>query len=132
MDSDIQALELPAFEMDCREWFVAAPQLTEATGEFEGAPVVAVLSTASMSDTALASGRAVFRLGLVDDIDHLGAEDSAMPELVDVDFAAGSARYVIAAPGRALALVAEFDAEGADVELMSRFERLMTSFRWAS
>lgn len=132
MDSDIQALELPAFEMDCRDWLVAAPFEPDTAEDSDGAPVVAVLSTASISEESLVSGRAVFRLGLVDELDRAVNDDPAAPELVDVDFAAGSVRYLVAAPGSVLALVAEFHAEAADVELMGRFEKLMTSFRWAS
>jgi len=131
MDSNIAALELPAFEMDCRDWLVD-PVPSGELDEGDDAPVVAALSTATMTASALSSGKVVFRLGLVDEFDGVLSEKSETPELVDVDFAEGSVRYLITAPHGALALVADFRAEGGDVELMSRFERLMTSFRWAS
>lgn len=132
MDSNIQALELPAFEMDCRDWLVSAPEQAEELDESGEAPVVALLSTATISDTTLSSGRAVFRLALVDEFDAAVNEPSEAPELLDADLDAGSLRYVINAPSSSLALVADFQAEGADLELMGRFERLMSSFRWAS
>jgi hypothetical protein len=60
-------------------------------------------------------------------------DDSPAAELIDVDFSVGSARYVVPAPDGQLALLAEFSAgQSCDGELMRRFERLMTSFRWAS
>jgi len=134
MDSDLRSLELPAFELDCSDWLVATPQGGLAP-EHDGEPVIAVLSTAVITETELAPGRAVLRVYLFDDVDELvvGPHSAQSPELFDIDFAKGQARYVVPAPGGALALVADFDSGAVgDAELMSRFERLMTSFRWAS
>lgn len=62
-------LNLPAFGLDCREWLVA----TEAEGlvveQTDGAPIVAVLSTAIVVGSELVSARAVLTLALLDDDD---------------------------------------------------------------
>jgi hypothetical protein len=60
-------LNLPTFGLDCREWLVA----TEADGlvldDNDGAPVVAVLSTAVVVGAQLRSARAVLSLALLND-----------------------------------------------------------------
>jgi len=62
-------LNLPAFGLDCREWLVA----TEAEGlldeQPDGAPVVAVLSTAVIVGNELVSARAVLSLALLENDD---------------------------------------------------------------
>jgi hypothetical protein len=135
MDSDLQALELPAFELDCRDWLVATPEDGSVPEEIGGAPVVAVLSTVVIGVNDLEPGSAVLSVGLLDepiDAVRIGA-DSPVAELIDLDFALGSARYVVPAPDGQLALLAEFSGgDGCGDELVRRFQRLMTSFRWAS
>ena len=135
MDSDLQALELPAFELDCRDWLVATPEDGSVPEEIGGAPVVAVLSTVVIGANDLEPGSAVLSVGLLDepiDAVRIGA-DSPVAELIDVDLSLGSARYVVPAPDGQLALLAEFSAgDGCGDELFHRFRRLMTSFRWAS
>jgi hypothetical protein len=135
MDSDLQSLELPAFELDCRDWLVATPGDGSVPEEIGGAPVVAVLSTVVISAADLESGSAVLSIGLLDEpVEAVRiADGSPVAELIDVDFSSGSARYVVPAPDGRLALLAELSAgERCGDELMLRFERLMTSFRWAS
>jgi hypothetical protein len=135
MDSDLQALELPAFELDCRDWLVATPEDGSVPEEIGGAPVVAVLSTVVIGVNDLEPGSAVLSVGLLDEPIYavrIGA-DSPVAELIDLDFTLGSARYVVPAPDGQLALLAEFSAgDGCGDELVHRFQRLMASFRWAS
>ena len=50
MESELHALELPAFELDCRDWLIATPQDGSVPEEIGGTPVVAVLSTAVIGD----------------------------------------------------------------------------------
>lgn len=135
MDSELQALELPAFELDCRDWLVATPQDGSVPEEIGGAPVVAVLSTVVIGASDLEPASAVLSVGLLDEpVDAVRlSESSPVAELIDVDFSAGQVRYVVPAPDSQLALLAEFTGgEHCDGELMQRFQRLMTSFRWAS
>ena len=132
MDSELHALELPAFELDCREWLVATPDDGSVPEEVAGAPVVAVLSTAVVRLSQLAPASAVLSIGLLDEpVESVppGA-DTPVAELMDV--AAGSARYVVPAPDGRLALLAEFTAGSDCAELLHRFQQLMASFRWAN
>ena len=48
----MQDLVLPSFEMDCRDWLVATPDGTGIPEEVDGAPLLAVLSTAVIDDPA--------------------------------------------------------------------------------
>jgi hypothetical protein len=134
MDSDLHALELPAFELDCRDWLIATPDDGAVPDEIGGAPVVAVLSTAIIGSNDLLSASAVLSVGLLDEpVDAVQLdEDSPVAELLDLDLAGGSARYVVPAPDGQLALLAEFTARGDSEQLMRRFDDLMASFRWAS
>jgi hypothetical protein len=135
MDGDLQALELPAFELDCRDWLIATPEDGTIPDEIGGAPVVAVLSTVVIGANELEPGSAVLSVGLLDEpVDAVRiTDDSPVAELIDVDFYLGSARYVVPAPDGRLALLAEFSAvDGCRDELVRRFRQLMTSFRWAS
>jgi hypothetical protein len=134
MDSHLHALELPAFELDCRDWLVATPDDGSVPEEVAGAPVVAVLSTALIDSSELSPASAVLSIGLLDEpVDSVRLDaDSPVAELIDVDVSAGSARYVVPAPGGQLALLAEFSSGSNCVELLQRFEQLMASFRWAN
>ncbi|HST50312.1 hypothetical protein [Jatrophihabitans sp.] len=134
MDSDLHALELPPFELDCRDWLVATPDDGTVPEEVGGAPVVAVLSTAVITMAGLTPASAVLSIGLLDEpVDSVPlSADSPVAELLDLDACAGSARYVVPAPGGHLALLAEFSGGSSCAELLQRFEKLMTSFRWAS
>jgi len=133
MDSDLHALELPAFEMDCRDWLIATPEDGSVPEEVAGAPVVAVLSTAVIGSSFLTPASAVLSIGLLDEpVDSVRLDaGSPVAELIDVDVAAGSARYVVPAPDGKLALLAEFTGVRDCMELLERFEQLMASFRWA-
>jgi hypothetical protein len=139
MDSELHALELPAFELDCRDWLIATPEDGSVPEELGGAPVVAVLSTAVIGAEDILPASAVLSIGLLDepvDCARLGAESPAA-ELIDFDAAEGSVRYVVPAPDGKLALLAEFSAAGfssagASRDLLTRFDQLMASFRWAS
>ncbi len=134
MDSDLHALELPAFELDCRDWLIATPDDGSVPEEVAGAPVVAVLSTAVIGASDLMPASAVLSIGLLDEpVDSVKLDaDSPVAELIDVDVAAGSARYVVPAPDGQLALLAEFTGGRDCAELLRRFEQLMASFRWAN
>jgi hypothetical protein len=135
MENDLQAMELPAFELDCRDWLVATPDDGSVPDEVGGAPVVAVLSTVVIGTDDLQSASAVLSVGLMDEpVEAIRVDaDSPAAQLIDVDFTVGSARYVVPAPHGQLALLAEFStASGECEELLERFDRLMTSFRWAS
>lgn len=131
MDSDLHALELPAFELDCREWLVATPDDGSVPEEVAGAPVVAVLSTAVVRSTRLAPASAVLSIGLLDEPVETERPDADSPVAELMDVAAGSARYVVPAPDGRLALLAEFTAGSDCDELLHRFQQLMASFRWA-
>lgn len=143
---------LPAFEMDCRDWLVATPDEAGLPEELDGAPLLAVLSTAVVDDADLQSVSAVITVGLLDDDAPLAVplgEDCVAAEVVDQldgdeddDVAV---RYIVPAPDGQLALLAEFSvrtganvpATGrgrvpADPELSRRIEALMSSFRWAA
>ncbi len=134
MDSDLHALELPPFELDCRDWLVATPDDGTVPEEVGGAPVVAVLSTAVITMAGLTPASAVLSIGLLDEpIDSIRlSADSPVAELIDQDASLGSARYVVPAPGGRLALLAELSGGGSCAELLQRFEKLMTSFRWTN
>jgi hypothetical protein len=134
MDSDLHALELPAFELDCRDWLVATPDDGTVPEEVGGAPVVAVLSTAVITMAGLSPASAVLSIGLLDEpVESVRLDaDSPVAELIDSDVVTGSARYVVPAPGGQLALLAEFSGDNNCTELLQRFEKLMTSFRWAN
>ena len=135
MDSELQSIQLPAFELDCRDWLVATPDDGSVPEEIGGAPVVAVLSTVVIGEDDFEPASAVLSIGLLDGPLDAIQLDSASPvaELLDADFVSGSARYVVPAPDSQLALLAEFSSgPRGDRELMERFQRLMTSFRWAS
>jgi hypothetical protein len=135
MDSELQSIQLPAFELDCRDWLVATPEDGSVPEEIGGAPVVAVLSTVVIGRNDFEPASAILSIGLLDEPLDAVQLDASSPvaELIDVDFSTGSARYVVPAPDSQLALLAEFSSgERCDQELMERFQRLMTSFRWAS
>jgi hypothetical protein len=134
MDSELHALELPAFELDCRDWLVATPDDGSVPEEVGGAPVVAVLSTAVINMRDLTPASAVLSIGLLDEpVESVRLDaNSPVAELIDMDVAAGSARYVVPAPDGQLALLAEFTGGSDCVELLERFEQLMASFRWAN
>lgn len=153
-------LNLPAFGLDCREWLVA----TEAEGlvaeQTDGAPIVAVLSTAVVIGNELVSARAVLSLALLDDEDHHGlapqddnydhhdlrheadgvvrgdiSHDAGTQGIcvLDAQWSEGYARFAVPAPGGELAVVAEFSsAPDPSPELIDRFYDLVTSFRWAA
>ncbi len=131
----MDTMELPAFELDCRDWLVATPEDGSVPEEIGGAPVVAILSTVVIGASDFEPASAVLSIGLLDEpVDAIRLDASSpVAELIDVDFSVGSARYVMQAPDSQLALLAEFSAgQSGDAELMLRFQRLMTSFRWAS
>jgi len=135
MDSDLQELELPAFELDCREWLVASPLDGSIPDEIGGVPVVAMLSTAVIGVAEIEVATAILSVGLLDepvDAVRLG-ETSPAAELLGSDSQGSSACYVVPAPRGRIALLAELTAgPSCDLELTRRFERLMTSFRWAA
>lgn len=133
--NDVDDLELPPFELDCRDWLVATPADGTVPDEIAGAPVVAVLSTAVINALDLESASAVLSVGLIDEpLESVPLDDdSPVAELIEPDAATDSVRYVVPAPDSPLALLAEFNTPGrCGEEMRSRMRALMMSFRWAS
>lgn len=132
----MQDLVLPSFEMDCRDWLVATPDTTGIPEEVDGAPLLAVLSTAVIDAAGLRPASGVLTVGLMDDdvqaIRTLD-EDSPAAEIVDEFSDTDVLRFVLPAPSGPLALLAEFTLpDGPDREVVDRVESLMRSFRWAA
>lgn len=135
-------LSLPAFALDCRDWLVADGGDEVLPEDIGGVPVLAVLSTALVVDDTLHSASAVLSLGLMeDDFDVFTLEPgiadsrSGVPDIhvLDTDWAAGHARFVLPAPDGELAVIAEFSSAPAPVpDLVERFRDLVSSFRWAA
>jgi hypothetical protein len=128
-------LVLPAFEMDCRDWLVVSPTEAGLPDDVGGAPLLAVLSTLVIEDD-ICEATGALTVGLIDDDEDLDvrqvAPGAAAHELLDIESAPGTRRYVMPAPGgQHLALLAEFVmGSDADDELGRRVEALMTSFKW--
>lgn len=132
-------LVLPAFEMDCRDWLVATPADAGLPDEVAGAPLLAVLSTVVLDDASFVPASGVITVGLLEE-DDLPPSRPVGPGLVAAELmdgeeaehaGAASARYLLPAPGRNLALLAEFTfSEGVTPAAMRRVESLMASFRW--
>jgi hypothetical protein len=128
-------LVLPAFEMDCRDWFVLTASDAGMSEEVDGAPVLAVLSTVVVEDD-LCEASGALSVGLIDDDEELETREVApgapVHQLLDIDSAPGTQRFVMPAPnGQPLALLAEFVmAPDRGAELPRRVKRLMCSFRW--
>jgi hypothetical protein len=126
---------LPAFEMDCRDWIVVGPDEAGLPEDLAGAPVLAVLSSVIIGDGDILETSGVLTVGLLDgaQADDLGARPVApgavAHELSPLEPAADAIRYVMPAPNRQLAVLAEF-APTAELELQERIEHLMVSFRW--
>lgn len=128
-------LVLPSFAMDCRDWLVITPTQAGLPDEVAGAPLLAVLSTAVLGAHTFRSASAVLTVALLDsDIATRPVAGSAVAaELIDVDDASDTLRYVLPTPDGQLALVAEFTTpDGADPDVVDRIEALMASFRWAA
>ncbi len=126
-------LVLPSFEMDCRDWLVATPDGSGIPEEVDGAPVLAVLSTAVIDEAGLRPASGVLTVGLMDDdITAVSLhEGSPAAEIIDLD--GDYLRFVLRAPTGPLALLAEFSLpDGPDPEVVDRVETLMRSFRWAA
>ncbi|MFL6163409.1 MAG: hypothetical protein ACJ74U_14420 [Jatrophihabitantaceae bacterium] len=134
MESELHALELPAFELDCRDWLIATPGDGSVPEEIGGTPVVAVLSTAVIGEDDIVPASAILSVGLLDEPVDCAQLDANSPvaELIDFDESIGAARYVVPAPDGKLALLAEFSAGCECQDLLARFDQLMASFRWAS
>ena len=131
----MQDLVLPSFEMDCRDWLVATPDGTGIPEELDGAPLLAVLSTAVIDADGLRPASGVLTVGLMDDDVHAVRtfDDSPAAEIVDEWSDADVLRFVLPAPTGPLALLAEFTLpQGHDREVIDRVETLMRSFRWAA
>lgn len=132
MQSDIV---VPAFEMDCRYWCVSAVDDIAVGEQFGGAPVLAVLGTAIITETEMFGVSAVLMLGLLDDDVPPALQvrpNSVAAELLDLDADASTVRYLLPCPGGQLALVAEFDlSEDVHGVLRARVEDLMASFQWS-
>lgn len=127
-------LVLPAFEMDCRDWMVLSPADAGMPDDVDGAPLLAVLSTLVVEDD-IREATGALTVGIIEDEDELAtrqvAPGAAAHELLDLEPAPNTRRYVIPAPNHRLALLAEFVIEpDAETELDRRVEKLMTSFRW--
>lgn len=132
----MQDLVLPSFEMDCRDWLVATPDSTGIPEEVDGAPLLAVLSTAFIDEAGLRPASGVLTVGLMDDdVQAIRTLDDDCPaaEIIGEDGEADVLRFVLPAPTGPLALLAQFTLpEGHDPEVIDRVESLMRSFRWAA
>jgi len=127
-------LVLPAFEMDCREWIVVSPDEAGLPDDFDGAPVLAALSSIVIGDAELSEASGVLTVGLLDEpASELPTREvapgSVAHELIDDAYGPGAVRYVMPAPGQRLAVLAEF-VPTPEPELRRRIEELMASFRW--
>ena len=127
-------LVLPAFEMDCRDWIVVSPDEVGLPEDVEGAPVLAALSTILVDGGELLETSAVLTVGLFDGVSEqlptrLVAPGAVAQEVLLDDVVADATHYVMPAPGRRLAVLAEF-APAPHPELQERIEQLMVSFRW--
>jgi len=127
-------LVLPAFEMDCRDWLVVTPSAAGLPDEVAGAPLLAVLSTAVISDDTFRAASGVLTVGLMDcEMPLRTVAEGPAAELVDGEAPPDTVRYVLPTPEGNLALLAEFAMpDGADAEVEERIETLMASFRWAA
>jgi hypothetical protein len=127
-------IALPAFEMDCRDWMVVMPADYGLAEELAGAPLVAMLSTAMIGDDEMRSVSGILTLGLLDD-DQPAANSAGVVAsmIVDPDCDDRIVRYLLPAPDRQLALLAEFRLDAIpDAESARRITALMASFRWAA
>lgn len=126
---------LPSFQMDCRDWLVVTPD-SGIPDEVDGAPVLALLSTAVIAEDKVHSASALFTVGVIgDDVPDAvpTGTDSVAKELIEPDAELGSVRFLLPAPQSRLALLAEFSVDGGpDLEVSRRIEALMASFRWAA
>jgi len=137
---EVSEITLPAFALDCRDWWVTKPGEAGLPEHVGGAPIVAVLSTALVLDGVMRSASGVLSLGLLDDGDCLvvggptsapaARGDTGISRLLDVDSRLVS--FLIPSPIGRLGLLAEFRVDdGAGPDLIGRVEALMASFRWA-
>lgn len=128
-------LVLPSFEMDCRDWLVSTPDAMGIPEEVDGAPVLAVLSTAVIDADGLRPASGVLTVGLMDDdvqAVRTFSDECPAAEILE-DGEADLLRFVLPAPSGPLALLAEFTLpEGRDADVVDRVESLMRSFRWAA
>ena len=130
-------LVLPDFEMDCRDWLVVTPAEAGLPDEVAGSPLLAVMSTVVLDDETFVPASGVLTVGLLDqDLPPsrpIGGPDCVAAELLDEPGDGGGVRYLMPAPDRRLALLAEFTlSEGSSPEAVGRIESLMASFRWAA
>jgi hypothetical protein len=132
----MQNLVLPSFEMDCRDWLVATPDASGIPEEVDGAPLLAVLSTAFIDEDGLRPASGVLTVGLMDDgIQAIRTFDADCPaaEIIDDEAGADVLSFVLPAPTGPLAVLAQFTLpDGHDPEVVGRVESLMRSFRWAA
>lgn len=128
-------LVLPTFAMDCQDWLVIDPAEAGLPEEVGGAPLLAVLSTVVLEDAAFRPASGVLTVGLLDsDLPESRevAPGSVAERLIDGDEDLRSRRYLLPAPDRRLAMLAEFTLpDGPDPALDARVEALMASFHWA-
>jgi hypothetical protein len=129
-------LTLPSFAMDCRDWLVVAPEDAGLPDEVDGAPLLAVLSTAVIDADSFRPASGVLTVGLLDDDVEAGTRaldgDTPAAELLDTD-TRHCLRFVLPAPSGPLALLAEFNLpDGPHPTVVDRVESLMRSFRWAN
>ena len=127
-------LVLPAFEMDCREWIVVGPEDVGLPEDCDGAPVLAALSSVVIGDDDIVEASGILTVGLLDmQSEQLHTREvapgSVAQELVDDVCPLDAVRYLMPAPGRRLAVLAEFTPT-TEPELQQRIEDLMASFRW--
>jgi hypothetical protein len=125
---------LPAFEMDCRDWLVGTPTTDGLPEEVGGRRWQCWRRLCSTKRPF--SRRAVFTIGwpMTSHVNASGwrAELLDPDGQVDDEPDGSSMRYVVPSPDGQLGLLAEFTLwDRPDIEILSRVEALMASFRWA-
>lgn len=134
-------LTLPAFALDCRDWLVVSEADGVLLEEIDGGPVLAMLSTAVVVDDELCSASAILSLGLLED--DFGDADLEPPvpgrvgapdvHVIEMDWTAGHARFILPWPDGGLAVIADFSSGATPApDLVERFRDLVMSFRWAT
>jgi hypothetical protein len=128
---------LPAFQMDCRDWLVVTPTEAGLPDEVAGTPLLAMLSTVVLGPDTFLPASGLLSVGMVEEEDLECAQTvgggSVAIELTDAEADDFGVRFLIPAPNRKLALLAEFSVpDGRVPELVDRIRALMRSFRWAA
>jgi hypothetical protein len=116
---------------------VVTPTEAGLPDEVAGTPLLAMLSTVVLGPDTFLPASGLLSVGMVEDEDLECAQTvgggSVAIELTDAEADDFGVRFLIPAPNRKLALLAEFSVpDGRVPELVDRIRALMRSFRWAA